>query len=863
MSKRVLTLLFCILLSISVLTPSIVLGNADVKTPAPYVIFQVDGNHPPFEIASGSEIQGFGMDFAQLIFSGGNYDMKYSSDTWSRVYSRIKRNAIDVCGLVAVTKERENEMLFSKPIIKTHRAVYAKKGTTITAINEISNYDVGVQKSDLCEDILVNELKMKEYKTFDDLEHGIQALQQGDIDILFGNQEVTNYFLVKHQLNNVIVPHIINLYPIDLAYGISKNRPELVGYINNQIESLQRAGLYEQLFQKYFLRHSEYYRQKLQNMVILISALLVLAVIVTILFAHIIIRHQRKIINKATRSLKEEHELLRITLSSIGDGVIAANEKGNIIFINHAAEILTGVSEKDSFSKPVNEVLNIIDTQNNSKYELPIDVVIHGNHTVYFDSLNILVSANGSQHLILGSVSPIRNGSGNTVGALIVFQDISDKKIAEETIKYHEYYDSLTDLPNRKLFHEYLNNALENAYKSKCKLSVLIIDLDYFKIINDTFGHDIGDILLQQVSRRLIKVLNENEILARMGGDEFTVLIPGIEETDQAYKLAYSILEELGRIFYIKEHELYITASIGIAFYPEDGSESSVIMKHADSALYSAKENGRNTYRSYVVVDDNKVMEKFSLTKDLHTAIERKEITIYYQPKVKSSTGEIIGMEALARWIHPERGIISPGVFIPIAEETGQIRKLDEWVLRTACSQFKNLVNALDTPMRLSVNLSACQFRHHNLVDTIAQVISDTGFEPSLLELEITETTAMENIDFTIKTLNKLKDMGVNISIDDFGTGYSSLNYLRRFPIQLLKIDRSFVSDIVEDQNAKVIVKSIIDVAHSLKLKVTAEGVETLEQLSILKQMDCDEIQGYLISKPLPLNELKLDFMYA
>lgn len=862
MSRKLSKLIIYIILSVFVLTPSTIHGDNSKKAPAPYVIFQVDGSHPPFEIASGNDIQGFGMDLSNMIFSSYNYDVRYSYDVWDKVYTRIKNGSIDICGLVAVTREREKDMLFSKPVVKTYRAVYGKRNLELDDIKDLSRYIVGVQKSDLGESILVNELKINNYKVFNDLEEGIKGLEQGEIEVLFGNQEVTNYYLVKNQLNNEIVPHIINLYPVDLAYGISKKRPELVTFINGQLETLQKSGLYEQLFQKYFFRHSQYYNKSRQNMVVLLTVFLALAVIATIVFSNIVIRQLKKIINNATRRLKEEHELLRITLSSIDDGVIAANEKGGIIFMNHAAEALTGVGEKDSLNRPVNEVLNIFDTENNLKYEIPIEQVIKDSSAVRFENLNVLVSENGSQHLILGSASPIKNDSGDTVGVLTVFRDISDKKIAEDTIKYHKYYDNLTELPNRKLFHEYLNNALENAYRNNSKLAVLIIDLDYFKNINDTLGHDIGDILLQQISKRLIKVLDENDVLARMGGDEFTVLIPQIKSSDQAYKLAHSILEEIGRIFFINEHELYITASIGIAFYPEDGSESSVIMKHADSALYSAKESGRNTYRGYVVEDDVKIMERFSLTKDLRHAIERNELSVYYQPKVKSGNDEVIGMEALVRWHHPERGVINPGIFIPIAEETGLIRKLDEWVLRTACSQFKSLNDSSSKPMRLSVNLSAYQFRHHNLVDTISQVLKETSFNPSLLELEITETTAMENIDFTIKTLKKLNRMGVSISIDDFGTGYSSLNYLRYFPIHLLKIDRSFISDITSDQNTYVIVKSVIDVAHSLKLKVTAEGVETAEQLSILKQLCCDEIQGYLISKPLPLHEIKLESMF-
>lgn len=588
-------------------------------------------------------------------------------------------------------------------------------------------------------------------------------------------------------------------------------------------------------------------------------AFLIPIIIAAIIILYIVIHYERKTMERADRNLKKEHELLRITLSSIRDGVIAANEKGEIIFMNYPAEVLTGISEKESVNKQLGEVLNIVNPENGGKYEFPIENVLKNNHTVYFEGINVLDRENGSQRLILGSVSPIVEESGKTVGTLTVFQDISDKKIAEEKIRYHEYYDGLTDLPNRKLFYEYLTAALENASKNKSKLSVLIIDLDYFKNINDTLGYHIGDILLQQISKRLAEVLNENDVLARISGDEFSVLMPQIESNVQVYDMAETILKKLGSVFYIKEHELYVTVSVGIAFHPEDGSQTDTIMGHADSALYNAKESGRNAYKSYSDIDNVKFIERISLAKDLRTAIERNEMTVYYQPKISGDTGELIGVEALVRWMHPRKGIITPGDFIPIAEETGLIMELDKWVMKTACSQLKDYCDAVNETIRLSVNLSAYQFRHHDLVDTINSIISITGFDPHLLELEITETTAMYNLDFTIKTLEKLKKMGISISIDDFGTGYSSLSYLRYFPIHILKIDRSFISDIVKDNNTRIIVKSVIDVAHSLKLKVTAEGVETAEQLSLLRKMNCDEIQGYLISKPLPLNELKLD----
>lgn len=833
-----------------------------IEEPIPKVIYQIDESHPPFEFSTGTDVYGFGLDLGKMIFGAGNFNVHYSADTWSNVYTRIVEGDIDICGLLAVTEGRKKDILFTKPVVKTYRAIYSRKNVEITRISDISGYRIGVQHSDYAEAILKDELGIIDYLTFRDLEECIFALQDGRIDVVFGNQEVTNCLLVRHQMSNYITPQILNLYPTDLAFGVSKSRPELVPFMNAQIDKLQKSGLYEQVFQKYFYRHSEYYKANQQNKLFYLGLFLLLIVIATLLFSNAVIKQLRKMVDKATSGLKKEHELLRITLSSITDGVMAVNNQGRITFMNNVAEKLTGFSEKKSIDKPLEEVLIIVDTESGIRYDIPVTDVLEECRPITFNSLNILLSESGSQHLILGSASPIKNDTDNVIGVLLVFQDISEKMRSEETIKYHEYYDSLTDLPNRKLLNQYLNSAIENAGRNNSKLAVLTIDLDYFKNINNSLGHHIGDKLLQETSKRLIKILDKNDVLARMDGDEFTILMPEIDSAEQVYELAHRVLNELASSYVIDKHEMYITASIGISFYPDDATETTAILKHADTALYNAKANGRNTYQNYIMLDGEKVMERFALSKDLHTALERDEMLLHYQPKVDSYTKKVVGLEALLRWNHPERGLISPAVFIPLAEEIGLIRQFDSWVLKTACSQFMSLDNTFRCRMRLSVNISAYQFRNHNLADNVEQVLAETAIPPSQLELEITETAAMEDIDFTIKTLSRLNEMGVNISIDDFGTGYSSLNYLRNLPIHILKIDRSFICDMDKDLNTRVVVKAIIDVAHSLNLKVTAEGVETPKQLSLLKQMDCNEIQGYLISRPLPLPELLNTMLY-
>jgi len=423
---------------------------------------------------------------------------------------------------------------------------------------------------------------------------------------------------------------------------------------------------------------------------------------------------------------------------------------------------------------------------------------------------------------------------------------------AEETINHLAYYDALTGLPNRALFNDRLAMALVQAQRHQRKLAVLFLDLDRFKTINDTLGHAMGDRLLQGVAQRLTSCVREGDTVARLGGDEFMLLLPGIEHVEDVAKIVQRVLEVLKPSFNFDGQEFHITSSIGIALYPNDSEDAEALLKNADTALHRAKEQGRNNYQFYIPSMNATSFERLILENNLRRALERKEFVLYYQPQVSLLTKRIVGMEALLRWQHPELGLVPPRKFIPLAEETGLIGSLGEWVLQTACAQNKAWQEVGFPPLRVAVNLSAHLFRQQGLVETVARVLKETRLNPHYLELEVTEGTLMENAEATVSTLRKLKEMGVHLSIDDFGTGYSSLSYLRRFPIDTLKIDQSFVWDISSDPDDATIARLIIAMAHSLKLKVVAEGVETEEQLSFLRFHQCDELQGYLFSKPVP-----------
>ncbi|MCH8050478.1 MAG: EAL domain-containing protein [Chloroflexi bacterium] len=397
-----------------------------------------------------------------------------------------------------------------------------------------------------------------------------------------------------------------------------------------------------------------------------------------------------------------------------------------------------------------------------------------------------------------------------------------------------------------------LTLALAQVRREKETLAVMFLDLDPFEAVNDTAGHTEGDRLLQSASERLWGLIREGDTVARVGGDEFAILLSGISQVEGAVAVSKRILKDFRRPWVLDGHEFHVTTSVGIAMYPDDGEDAETLLKNADAAMCRAKEQGRYGFQLYTPAMNVAVLERIALENDLRQALEREDFVLHYQPQVNVSSGRIVGMEALLRWQHPERGLVLPMEFIPVAEETGLILPLGEWVLRTACVQNKAWQEAGLPSMRVAVNLSARQFQSRELVNTVTKILEETGLDPDCLQLEITEGDAMQDTEFTAKVLHDLKVMGVQIVIDDFGTGHSSLSYLARFPIDALKIDRSFVGSLPVDQSAAAITAAIITLAHSLNLSVIAEGVETEEQLAFLKERKCDEFQGYLFSKPWP-----------
>jgi diguanylate cyclase (GGDEF)-like protein len=445
----------------------------------------------------------------------------------------------------------------------------------------------------------------------------------------------------------------------------------------------------------------------------------------------------------------------------------------------------------------------------------------------------------------------------------LIVSNVSDYKRAAEKVKYLSHHDTLTDLPNRYLFHDRLTQALAYAEREKGMLAIVFLDIDNFKHINDTIGHKVGDQLLQGIADRLMVAMRKTDsifrlspedsedMVARLGGDEFTLLLNDVRNIQDPAKAAQRILNVLSEPFIIGSQKVFVTASIGIAVYPLDGKDIDTLLINADVAMYQAKSQGRNNFQYYSESMNSLAVERFTVENKLRQALEHSEFMLFYQPQINISTGAMIGVEALIRWLQPDLVLIKPGQFIPLAEETGLIIPIGEWVLRTACAEHRVWQKAGLNPLRVTVNVSGIQFRQNNFIEVVSGILRETGCDPHYLQLELTESTIMQDSDNVTRKLHSLRDMGIQVAIDDFGTGYSSLSYLKRFPLSTLKIDYSFIKDIVTSANDQAIVSAIVNLAHTFNLRVIAEGVEKRKQLDLLRKCGCEGVQGYLICPPV------------
>jgi diguanylate cyclase (GGDEF)-like protein/PAS domain S-box-containing protein len=549
--------------------------------------------------------------------------------------------------------------------------------------------------------------------------------------------------------------------------------------------------------------------------------------------------------------LFEEKERALVTLNSIGDAVICTDISGNITFLNLVAVRMTGWSLGEAAGKPMAEVFRVLDAISRKTIPNPMEMAVRQNRATHLPPNCTLIQRDGCEIPIEDSIAPIHDREGQATGVVIVFRDVSSGQTMALQMAHSAHHDFLTGLPNRKLLNDRVGQAILSAARNMKKVAVLFLDLDGFKHINDSLGHSIGDRVLQSVAKRLVDSVRGSDTVSRQGGDEFVVLLSEVDDPESVAITARRLLQVGAEPHSIDRHDLYVTTCVGVSIYPDDGLDVETLIKNSDTAMYQAKENGRQSYQFFKPAMNVRAVERQSIEGSLRRALERQEFAVYYQPKVDLRTGDISGAEALIRWTHPTRGLVSPAQFIPVAEDCGLILPIGNWVLREACKQARAWVEAGLPLGTMGVNISAVEFQNENFLEGVFAILNGTGLNPSLLELELTESVLMKRPESTASVLQALRAKGVQVAVDDFGTGYSSLSYLQKFSIDALKIDQSFVRRITTAPDETTIVTAVISMARSLKLRVVAEGVETLTELEFLQAHQCDEAQGYYFSRPV------------
>ncbi|WP_339317852.1 EAL domain-containing protein [Paenibacillus sp. FSL R10-2734] len=994
--------------------------------------YQVELEYPPYKYMEDGHMTGFDIDLSSLIFEKQDYDVHYSSGKWADVYSRLVQGDIETAGLMAITERRKQELLFSETVFKSYISIYARRGLKGEIdLNTLGSYKIGLGNGQYSETVLKGTLGITDYVEYATIPEALDALEKGEIDLLFENQEVVDYLLVAQGKTDSVIKELSDLYPRDVAFAINKSNPELVSYMNERLEELQQSGAFEELYQNYFFVHSDYYKGMIHKRIvygaILLFGLLILGAVLLKMY-----------INRLRRAIYSEQQFYEDVVEHSGMLVWAVQADNKIVRFNKYAERMTGLSAKEVLGKNIGDIVGLIGSTavmrdllkravqhvnvSNVELKLPdhspeprnfsfrtallkgldkksndifvlvgVDIedckqnelrlqqsykeleatyeelsaaevelqeqfdklqvsdrryrlVLEGSGAYLWeldwktgrlnlpdrwyelvgytrDEINSFelgafsivhpedhVSSYKAKQDHLNGLTPIyetvyrmRTKDNQTrwfevsgkaissskdedrlfIGSLI---DITEQKQAELKLSnsYQEleatyeqltttqqgllvqynmllenqkhmhrlaYVDELSNLPNRLCLLETMEKYLQ---RPDGKFALLFLDTDNFKYINDTLGHKSGDVLIRKASERLQSLMREGDMLSRLGGDEFVIFIKDTEDHEDVLNLAERIMRAFRQSFLIGESNLYVSISIGISFYPDDGETTEQILSNADVAMYRAKEDGKGTYVVYDKSMHRAFNERMTIEKHLRSAMNKNEFELYYQPQLEIQSGLISGFESLIRWNSPALGFVSPLSFIKIAEDSRLIIYIGEWVLRESCIFMKGIQDYTGVPYQISVNISIIQLLEDDFIEMVQNSLAESGLKPSCLELEITESIFLESFESIVSKLQFLKSKGIRIALDDFGTGYSSLSYLQQLPISTLKMDKAFIDSLSEKDYSQSFVETIIQLGHNMGLEVVAEGVEEVSQMDFLKESGCDKIQGFLISRPVP-----------
>lgn len=801
----------------------------------------IDPDWMPFEkIEDGKHIGMTSEHFKLFEKKIGIPIVMLPTKTWTESIEFAKERKCDIFSLAMATKDRKEYMNFTQPYLEAPLVITTRMNTVfISDPVEVIDKPLGITKGYAYIDILKEKYPQINLIQYETLSKGLEAVKNGEI---FGY--VDNLITSGYAIQNKYYAELKIAGKFDdkwsLGIGVRNDEPLMLQIFEKAI-ALVDDEEYSNILNRWVnVRYENGPEHELHYKVIIVFV----SVLLLFLYRNLTLK-------KFSDKLAESQRNLQAIIENEPECVKIVDQRGKLIEMNPAGLTML---EASTLEEAQGQALTnyILPKWQAPFIELHKKVMSGESGKLEFEVKGL----KGTNRWLETNAVPMKDVDGNVTSLLGITRDVTDRKLSEQRITHMASHDSLTGLANRSKLNEQLEYIMHVAKRNKWNISFMFLDIDNFKNINDTLGHSIGDSLLIEFAKRIESAVRKEDIVARLGGDEFIIVLP---ETDSAgaQDLVQKIMYIIREVFTIKEHRLSVTASIGISVYPDDGKDQETLYSHADAAMYKAKDNGKNSYSFFTQEMQKNSKRIMDLNNALYNAIENDELHIVYQPQISVKTGRVIGVEALLRWESKELGSVSPVEFIPIAESSGMIIPIGEWVIRSVAKQFEVWVHNGMYPVIMAVNLSAVQFRQPDLLESIEEILADTDMQPHYLELELTESVTMNHTEDAIKIMNSIHEKGIRIAIDDFGTGYSSLSYLKKLKAYKLKIDKSFVRDIHTDPEDKAIVSAIINMADSLGLITIAEGVETYEQLEYLKEMGCKEIQGYYYSKPLVADEVE------
>lgn len=808
----------------------------------PYEAFDKDGNYIGIVSEHLNIIeQKSGLSFKPIPVSSWTEALKSATDGKVKVISGDSADAILNKNFNSVDSYSQNSIV----IIMDNKSNYVEKLKSIKNKKIVIIKDYGYTA-----DIFKRYPDIK-FIEVQNIQEGLTGVSEGKYDAMLATNALASYTIAEMGLHNI---KIVGKTPIimNLTLFVSKDEPLLWSIINKSLNNISQEQKHN-ILQKWV---KQKYVEKIDTTLILKIIGFMLLIILVILFWSFKMKEEirkRTILQDAYKAERDKNELYLDTAQVL---IVALDSKARVTMLNKKGEELLEYTEDELLGKVWFEI-GVLPKEMAENIRDFFDDLINLKEIDGKPFEHILITKSGKEIILSFTNSLLFDENKNVIGILSSATNITERVKAEQELKHQAEHDSLTGLPNRVLFSDRLKQSIKNAQRFTEKVAVIFIDLDNFKNVNDSLGHGVGDILLETIARKLKVHLRKSDTVARLGGDEFAIIIEHFEHLEIVISIIQNIMRSLKEPLEIEKHQIYTTLSLGISVYPEDATDPTALIKNADAAMYRAKHRGKNNYQFYTADMTEIAHERIYLETQLRQSIEKNQLEVYYQLQVNSLNESIVGMEALVRWNHPKRGMVSPNIFIPIAEEIGFIIQLDEWVMKEATAKFKDWYQKGLNPGVLSLNLAITRLEEEGFIQKISDMIVNNDAEAKWLSFEVTETKIMQNPERSIKHLNELSKLGINIAIDDFGTGYSSLSYLKKLPINKLKIDQSFVKDIPDDLDDVEITKTIISMANNLKLDLIAEGVETQEQRDFLLKNGCYEVQGYFYHKPSPANEVE------